>query len=423
MIRDRVIVCIASAWDYDPTSKHHLMSLLAESNDIVWVNYHGSRKPGWTVSDLTGAIRTLRCAAQGVRRISPTMVQLTPWVIPGAKRPALRRWHERGLVAQIERAVESVDPRRSKPLQVWTFAPDTPFLRGALGEECFVYYCVDEYTRFDGFDSLWIADAERRQIERADLVVTTSEPLLAAKSRLREDVVLVRHGVDHAHFARTWRVPLAPPPELDRIPRPIFGYFGLIHHWVDLELLGEVARRRPEYSFVVLGDARVRTHAAVRPNVYFLGRRPYSVIPNYCAAFSAGMLLFRQNAMTRHVNPIKMFEYMAAGLPVVSTPLPEAERYPQTIRVAAGAERFAEQCDAVLEDAGSPPRSFVSGLVERETWRSRVETLSELISRRTPRTMATETKSADSIVWRGAGDAAGRPQVSVPRSLSGVGRD
>lgn len=415
MIQGRVIVCVASSWDYDPTSKHHLMSLLSEQNDIVWVNYHGSRKPGFTVSDATSAMRTLSRAARGMRRISPTMVQMTPWVIPGAKRPALRRWHEKALIAQIRRCIERVDPSGRRPVQVWTFAPDTPFLQGAFDEESFVYYCVDEYTQFQGFDAPWIAAAEREQIERADLVVTTSEPLLAAKSRMRPDAVLVRHGVDNAHFERAWRVPLSPPAELDHIPRPIFGFFGLIQHWVDLDLLGEVARRRPGYSFVLLGDCRVNSATARGPNVYFLGRRPYDTLPSYCAGFDAAMLLFRQNAMARHVNPIKMFEYMAAGLPVVSTPLPEAERYPQAIRIAEGSDAFAASCDAVLADGGSPSPAYISGLVERETWRSRVETLSERIEPRVPGASLPRSMPSESIVAH-PGPLGTRPLTESPTS-------
>ena len=417
VIQGRVIVCVASAWDYDPTSKHHLMSLLSEHNDIIWVNYHGSRRPGFTISDVTSAVRTLGRATRGLQRISPSMVQMTPWVIPGAKRPVLRRLHQRALIAQIRRSIGQVDPSGFKPVQVWTFAPDTPFLQGAFGEECFVYYCVDEYTQFEGFDAPWIAAAEKEQIERADLVVTTSELLFTAKSRMRSDAVLVRHGVDNAHFERAWQVPLSPPAELDRIPRPIFGFFGLIQHWVDLELLGEVARRRPEYSFVLLGDCRVSTTSARGPNVHFLGRRPYATIPEYCAAFDAGMLLFRQNAMARHVNPIKMFEYLAAGLPVVSTPLPEAERYPQAIRIADGADAFAESCDAVLAEGGSPSRGYISGLVARETWSSRVETLSGLIAPRAADASPPRSMPSESIVPH-----AGRPksrsfaEASLPRT-------
>jgi glycosyltransferase involved in cell wall biosynthesis len=192
----------------------------------------------------------------------------------------------------------------------------------------------------------------------------------------------VRHGVDYDHFAQAWRSPLARPSVLAGIPRPIFGFFGLIHHWVDLELMAAVAGLRPQYQFVLIGDARVDTAALRRsPNIHLLGRRPYSELPAFCAAFDAAMLLFRRNAMTVNVNPIKLYEYVAAGLPVVSTSIPEVARLQGPVRLADEPEDFAAACDQTLESAGGHSREKTSSLVAQETWESRVEVLSEMVMR------------------------------------------
>ena len=162
----------------------------------------------------------------------------------------------------------------------------------------------------------------------------------------------------------------------------MFGFFGLIHHWVDLSLLAQVAQLRPQYSFVLLGDCKVdASRVRSLPNVFFLGRRPYNELPAYCAAFDAGLMLFTRSEMTRHVNPIKMLEYLAAGLPVVSTPLPEARHYEGSILIRDTAHRFAAACDEVLRANHPKRRESISRLVANETWLTRVERLSEIVSR------------------------------------------
>ena len=375
-----MIVCVASSWDYDPTSKHQIMRILSERNDVVWVNYHGSRRPDVSRADLRSAWSAVRRISKGIRRVTPSMIQVTPLVIPGAARPLMQKLNQRMLVAQIRRAIRSIDPDRKKPLQVWSFAPDVPYLQGAFNEECFIYYCVDDYTQFEGFDAERIRSAENETIERADVVVTTSDQLLATRSVKRPDAVLVRHGVDFDHFARAWRQTLDLPMDIAEIPRPIFGYFGLIHHWVDQDLLSKVARARPYYSFVIIGDCQVDVSALRRtPNVVLLGRRDYQHLPAYCAAFDAGLLLFDRTEMTQSVNPIKMYEYLAAGLPVISTSIPEALRYVGPIRLADTPDEFAGACDDVLADFSDRRRETISRTVQSETWRSRVDTLSEIV--------------------------------------------
>ena len=379
MIKDRLIVCIASAWDYDPTSKHHLMKVLSENNDILWVNYHGSRAPGINRIDLVDSFRALRRITRGSQRVSPSIVQTTPLVIPGAANWLLRGVHRRMLISQIRSAIRQILGDAEKPIQIWSFAPDVPYLVGAFDEECFVYYCVDEYRQFEGFDAKRIAEAEDALIDAADIVVTTSDPLLETKRLRRPDAVLVRHGVDFNHFEPARRETTSRPADLATIPRPTFGFFGLIHHWVDLAFLADVARLRPHYSFVLLGDAKVDVSClSSLDNVHLLGRRPYDELPAYCAHFDAGMLLFTRTAMTRNINPIKMYEYLAAGLPVISTPLPEAKRFPEHIDVVDSPTAFAESCDRVVT-LPKPDRESISQSVRNETWHAKAEYLSDLI--------------------------------------------
>ncbi|MCH7924236.1 MAG: glycosyltransferase family 1 protein, partial [Planctomycetes bacterium] len=123
MIEGRIIVCLASAWDYDPTSKHQIMKVLAGRNDIVWINYHGTRRPSMTGADLKTGFSVLRRVLKGIRRVDRSIIQVTPLVVPGARNRFLKRLHQRILIWQIRRAIATIPGATAKPIQVWSFAP------------------------------------------------------------------------------------------------------------------------------------------------------------------------------------------------------------------------------------------------------------------------------------------------------------
>ncbi len=399
MIEGRIIICLASSWDYDPTSKHQIMKILARHNDVVWVNYHGTRRPTLSRADFHTSCSVLRRVLGGITQVTPTMTQITPMVIPGATGPILGRLHQRMLIAQIRRAIRSVPNAGHKPRQVWSFAPDVPYLAGKFEEECFLYYCVDEHSQFEGVDEQAIVRAENELIDRADIVVTTSEALLQSKRARRPDVALVRHGVDFNHFSAAWREPLKCPQDLAAIPGPIFGFFGLIHFWIDCALIARVARLRPEYSFVLIGECKRDVSALERlPNVFLLGRRSIDVLPQYCAGFDAGLMPFVDSPLTQTVNPIKMQEYLAAGLPVISTSLPEAEPFLGPITIADTSQRFAEACDRVLAADHPGRRREISRIVENESWLPKVEHLSEMITARIRSSAQTASMPASQVL-------------------------
>jgi glycosyltransferase involved in cell wall biosynthesis len=381
MIRNRIIVCIASRWDFDPTSKHQVMRILARENQIVWVNHHGTRRPRATAADIGASLSTLGRALRGVRTVGPNMVHVTPLVVPGIHHGRLPSVNRRLLVTQIRRALRAIRGRGRRPIQLWTYAPDVWFVAGALGEERVVYCCVDEYSEFEGVNRSAVQAAERRLIERADVVITTSAALYESKRRLHPNTHLVRHGVDVAHFARALDDSLPEPADLAAIRRPILGFFGLIHHWIDCDLIVRVARQRPNLSFVLIGSNRSGHPGLTEtPNIHLLGRREYARLPAYCKAFDAALLPFVCNRMTLNINPIKLREYLAAGLPVVSTPLPEAARYQPHVQIARDPDDFARACDAAITHSSPKERRQRARCVADETWEAVVEKLSRLVT-------------------------------------------
>lgn len=380
MIRDRNIVCVASSWFESPTSKHHVMRTLSECNNVLWVNFHASRRPTLSSRDAGLVFRRLRQAWSGARRVSPTMEVLSPLLIPLPESRVARKVNARVLARQIKGALRRLP---KQPTQLWLFAPDVPELIALLPTERVVYYCVDDFAAFKGYNTRLIEELESRTIDASDVVIATSKVLYEACAARHPNTHFVPHGVDFDHFAKATRMSRDDvPADVRRLRRPVLGYFGLLGDYVDMELIGRAARRKPEWSFVFIGEVR-RDVSMLRgmENVHLLGRRTYESLPAYCRGFDVGLIPFRMNRLTRAVNPIKLPEYLAAGLPVVSAPMHAVERFAPQVRTARTTDEFVEACASALQSGGEEAHRTCQDLVRSESWRARVETLSQIVGK------------------------------------------
>lgn len=379
-LNDRLIVCIASNFGHDPTSKHHVMRELSRENDVVWVNYHGSRKPRINAADARGALSVIKRVFGGASRISESMVQTTPLVIPGATRPGQVQWNRRIIASSVARAAKRFG-RHHAGVQLWTFAPDVDFLCGAFGEECIVYYCVDEFSRFEGYDRTRTIANERRLMKHADVVITTAADLYESRADAHDNVHLIRHGVDYPRFRAALDRSLPIPQSIRHIDGPIIGFVGLVEHWIDVQLIAAAAKRLADVAFVIVGECQTDVTALrALGNVHLVGRQPYELLPDYLARFDAGIIPFRLTEMTRHVNPIKLREYLAAGLPVVSTGLPEVRRFGSHVAIADGVDDFVFACRRAIKDIGVSARLARSRSVADQDWSVVTANLSRLVA-------------------------------------------
>ncbi len=253
-------------------------------------------------------------------------------------------------------------------------APVVPRLPASLR----VYYCVDEFSAFDGAGEA-IRTLEEALVDDSDLVVCTTEELARDKALRHSNVALVRHGVDVDHFAKAASPSTPIDVRVRGLPRPVVAFMGLVADWVDQELLVAVARRFPQGTLLVIGRADVDTTLLARePNVVMLGRRPYAELPGLLAGVDVGLCAFRENALTRAANPLKVREYLAAGLPVVSTPIPEVARLGiDACRVARGRDAFIAAVEEALADNPGPVPARAAAM-RTESWDARWATVHEL---------------------------------------------
>jgi glycosyltransferase involved in cell wall biosynthesis len=249
-----------------------------------------------------------------------------------------------------------------------------------------VYEHIDHLDVFEHVYLRKDLDAWHREaLAGAEVVAPSAVDLLAEVKEARPDAVLVPNGVDYDHFAEP---ATAAPDDLQQVldGRPVVGYYGALAEWFDYDLLEAVARRLPDHHFVLIGPdydgTAARSAAFHLPNVHWLGPRPYASLPGYLACFDVATVPFTVNEVTHAVSPLKLFEYMAGGKPVVTPPLRECARY-RVVQIGDGPERFAEEIVRAVALGKDPGHvALLRRTARANTWEARVRAILEAVERR-----------------------------------------
>ncbi len=375
------IIAFAKDWNEDPTSNHHVLRELAKTRRVLWLNSLATRTPKLSSARDLGKIRRkLGEFAKGPVRVENDLWVFTPLVLPFPHLPAARLAN--ALVLRATIAALRLRLGLSK-FHLWTFLPNVADYVGVLGESLSVYYCVDEWSMFSYLDRDRTVELEQRLLHKVDAVFAINHALADAKRAVNPQTFVSPHGVDVALFGRALDEGTAIPAELAAIRatgRPVVGFYGTLQDWVDLELVEEVARARPEWSFVLLGQIMVDVERLRRlPNVHLLGRKTHAELPAYCKGFDVGVIPYRRQARMEFVNPIKLREYLAAGLPVVSTSVPEVVRYGDRCAIADTAPDFARAIEVALAASSLEARRQRAAAMADESWQARVAQVARTI--------------------------------------------
>jgi glycosyltransferase involved in cell wall biosynthesis len=249
-----------------------------------------------------------------------------------------------------------------------------------------VYELIDHLDIFSNFSPRTLRSNHQKLLRRAKVVVGTADDLVRELKVDRGDAILCPNGVDLQHFA---------PPEIPLVPediqaivsqgKPIIGYYGALAEWFDFELLLHAARALPNYNFVLLGpdyDGLTIPKSGIDqvPNIHWLGQKRYSELPAYLAAFTVATIPFRVTEALQAVSPIKLFEYMAGGRPIVTTDLVECRKYPVVLIARNQTEWVARLREAVDLQSDPAYLASVRKTAEQNTWIARATTVMDALA-------------------------------------------
>jgi glycosyltransferase involved in cell wall biosynthesis len=372
----RDIVCIGSAdWATElPINQHQLMGRLAAQNNVLFVESLGLRRPQLAGRDLSRLWRRLRTGLRGARPADGLHV-LSPLVLPLHGKAWVRALNRRLLRLQVGRAARRLGMK--KPI-LWAYVPQAEALLAVLDPSLVVYHCVDDVAAQKGVDAESFRAAEERFARRADLVLA-SAPALAGRMRTLSDHVLYAPNVaDTATFA-TALEPGPVDPAVEALPRPRLVFQGaIVATKLDVELLAATARLRPDWSIVLVGPCGAGDPTGdlspldQAPNIHMIGPRLADDLPQVLRGADVGLIPYAINDLTRSVFPMKVYEYLAAGLPVLATPLPALDGV-DAIETIASAEDLVSACERELEFDTPECRRERSRAAASHSWEARIE--------------------------------------------------
>jgi glycosyltransferase involved in cell wall biosynthesis len=297
------------------------------------------------------------------------------------------RMHEERSSGALARAMSDLGMER--PV-LWLTGPLVARDALPFADNLVVYDAMDEWKALPEMAAMrdQIDESYDTILSVADIVFAVSPTLVATFSGGRPDVHLVPNGVDAERFS----APLAVPSDIAALPRPVVGYVGMLQDRVDVGLVARLARRLPHVSFAFVGPVLDRNHFEVLqtvPNVHFLGPRPASVVPACIAGFDACFLPHVDSDLTRNMDPLKLYEYIAAGKRTVATDLPMSQPE-ELVRRAPDDESFAAALEAAFDGSWPLPDDVRKSHLDASSWTARIDTMVErvLVSDQSRRTRA-----------------------------------
>ena len=370
----------AGEWEGINHRPHHFMRRCAAS--------------GWTViyleppASLIAPLKDKRFLKRwknwlkGLRKDEENLYLLAPPpVLPfGSKYRGINKLNQWCIARTIKGALRQFD---NLSIDVYTFLPSAVDLLPFLSTGRVIYDCVDDHAAFTGLINVRVIQGmEQELMGRADLCFATANQLYEDRKAWSSNFHIVPNGAEYEHFACEGQRPSV-PEELAGINHPVVGFVGGISDWVDVSLIGAAAEQMQEVTFVLIGPVLTDVSCLeVLNNVKILGPRPYASLPAYVHFFDVCLIPFKLNKLTESVNPIKMFEYLAAGKPVISTPLPEVVVYRDVVMLAEGVPgTVGAITEALKPEASSEEQVRCRQQVAREnSWDARWQMVVALIN-------------------------------------------
>ena len=334
------------------------------------------------ISDPAGTRRALKRLGH-LREVAPGVIAFTPWpVLPIYYSPLMNAINQRLMALYVRHALRKLGWRVDV---LWTYWPNSALILGRLKERAAVYHCADDMAavRYPFVRQGTIRAMEARLCASVDVIFARTPAIAADRARWNANTVLLAGGIDPVRFDPV-RVSASPDP-LAAIPRPRAGFIGTLDDRFDEKLIIACAERLPHVHWVFVGP--MKAHRASFEelsrlrNVHLLPPCPHHEVPLYIHGFDVGLIPYWLNEYTRAVAPIKLYEYLAMGKPVVSTPLPYVMREAAHVRLASDVDSFAK---AVEEALAHPPsddqRATWRAVALKYSWGAQVDTIEQTLA-------------------------------------------
>jgi len=372
------VLYFGNEWGADNrTSSHHIASRLMRDYNFVYIESPGLRSPQFTKHDVLRIFKKLAQIFKKKRVIDTSTFVKTLYQIPFYSFPLVKFINRMMIKSQVKKICR--DYKISKPI-IWCVLPHVADVLDSVENKCSVYYIVDEFEEMPGVNKLFISSMDKTLCEKSDVVFVTSEPLYEKKSYLGKKLHINKHGVDYEHFNSAINKDLPVPKNISNLKSPIIGFFGLIEEWIDLELIRNLAAQHKEWTFLMIGRVAVDYSAFDDiNNVHFIGSVNYEELPNYAQVFDVSLIPVVTNELIRNFNPLKLREYLAMGLPVVTAEFPELSDFKEYIYSSDSHAQFEKDIIKALKEDSVEKRLKRAESVADSSWENRYKNVRSIV--------------------------------------------
>ncbi|MEW9121224.1 MAG: glycosyltransferase [Thermotaleaceae bacterium] len=377
------ILCISSVdWYPIPTRKQQVMSRLPESHNILYIEppitLISPIKDRRLAFKLTEFLRGPKKIKENIRAYSP------PPILPfGNMYRWINRINQWWLSLFIKKAMGKAQIEEGL---IWTYMPNSYDLVKHLDYKGLVYDCVDEHSEYKGFiqkDTL--LEMERELIEACDAVFVTTDGLYETKKIFNHATYCIPNGANFELFNSVEREEIEIAQEIRHLAKPIVGFVGVIQEWIDLELIYRMAKEYRSWTIVMVGPLGAGIdveNLKALPNVHFVGGKKPEELPSYIKAFDVCMNPFRQSELTKNVSPLKFYEYLATGKPIVTVDMPAVRQFKDCVYISQDEDGFIENVKKAIEKSGESLKEKQIEKAKECSWERKVKDILAIIDER-----------------------------------------
>ena len=345
------IVCLSTSnWYGIPTRKQQVMGRLKNAEILYFeppVTYIAPLK------DKTASERISAHREEGKKPMDNITVYALPPVLPfyNKYRP-INRINQRKLASFIRSKMR--EHGFDNPI-LWVYHPSSVDAVDRIPHSSLIYDCVDRHSGYPGLINPEVVNKMESELsKKSDVVFATAKGLYETLSKTNNNTYLIPNGANYELFSRVDDPALPIPDDLFNVPKPVLGFTGALQECINYEYVAYAARRHPEWSFVFIGSPLPGVDFSVLDglsNVYLLGRKDYKDVVNYLAYFDVCLNIFKSGDLSKDVSPLKFYEYLSTGKPIVSTPQPvQVQEYSDVIYIASSPDEFVEKCSIAIKE-------------------------------------------------------------------------
>ncbi len=389
MFEGKDIICVSlDDWDENHASVKHLMTRFASKNRILYVENQLS---------IAHLFRSSKIATKLMKKYKSTWLgrnaqQVQDSIYVYSPEPmssfslissSVHKLSQGKLLESLRKQIEYLG--FSNPI-LWVYSPYSSGIPKNLNECLSIYHCTNDYSNSNipSMMKRLRKITEDELTRKSDIIFASADHLMQTRGEINKNVYMFPSAVDYDHFVKATDSTATVPEVITDIPKPRICYVGTIDQALDIDLMTNLSLSLPNCSFVIMGIMRRDRpdfHKLIKqPNVFFLGKIEYELVPSFLKGVDICLIPYVVNEFTRSVSPLKLYEYMAAGKPVISTPLPEVKKYSDAILISHDLNSFLKHIDFCLNNQINKILDKANEVVQQHTWDARVDGMSRIIS-------------------------------------------